>query len=174
MDKLLNGASRRLRFERLNKKTIEIHEVFQKLKILDQSVFQNKNQLHDNYLSRRLQSVGLWTHFKGVQPRSLPEGNGPVWRSGNIIWESEDGFFSSRETNCETIARDACDPISKLLIKDNKKINNKGEFPNRLVIPEKNFTATFSKIGYIGITKMLGKGKMNYSHVSIFQASYIK
>ena len=62
----------------------------------------------------------------------------------------------------------------KLLIKDHKKINKKGELPTRLVIPATKFTATFSKIGYLGINIMPDKGKLNYSRVSIFQASDLK
>ena len=34
----------------------------------------------------------------------------------------------------------------KLLIENHKTINEKGGFPTSLVIPVKNFTATFSKI----------------------------
>ena len=49
-------------------------------------------------------------------------------------------------------------PSPKLLIKDHKKINYKEEFPTRLVIPSENFTATFSKIGYIGMKMLLDKG----------------
>ena len=62
-------------------------------------------------------------------------------------------------------------PSPKLLIKDHKIINNKGEFPTRLVIPATNFTATFSKIGYLGIKRPLDKGKLRYSRVSIVHAS---
>ena len=62
----------------------------------------------------------------------------------------------------------------KLLIKDHKTINEKGEFPTRLVIPATNFTVTFSKIGYLGIKRCLDKGKVNYSRNSIVQASDLK
>ena len=44
-------------------------------------------------------------------------------------------------------------PSPKLLIKDHKTINEKGKFPTRLVIPRTNVTATFSKIGYLGIKR---------------------
>ena len=47
----------------------------------------------------------------------------------------------------------------KTLIKDHKTINEKEEFPNRLVIPATNFTGTFSKIGYLGIKRCLEKEK---------------
>ena len=65
-------------------------------------------------------------------------------------------------------------PSAKLLIKDHKTINEKGEFPTRLVIPATNFTATFSKIGYLGIKRCMDKGKVNYSQNSIVQASDLK
>ena len=65
-------------------------------------------------------------------------------------------------------------PSPKLLIKDHKTINKNGEFPTRLVILAKNFTATFSKIGYLGIKRCLDKRKLNYSRNSIVQASDLK
>ena len=43
-----------------------------------------------------------------------------------------------------------------------------------MVIPATNFTATFSKIGYLGIKRCLEKGKSNYSRYSIVQASDLK
>ena len=42
-------------------------------------------------------------------------------------------------------------PSPKIMIKDHKKINDKGELLTRLVIPTTNFTATLSRIGYLGI-----------------------
>ena len=65
-------------------------------------------------------------------------------------------------------------PYPKLLIKYHKKINSKGRFPTRLVIPVMNFTATFSKISYLGIKGLLDKEKVKYSQVSIVQASDLK
>ena len=62
-------------------------------------------------------------------------------------------------------------PSPKLLIKDHNTINEKGEFPTRLVVPATNCTATFSKIDYIGIKIILDKAKVKYSCVSIVQAS---
>ena len=61
-----------------------------------------------------------------------------------------------------------------LLIKDHKTIKKKGELRTSLVIPATNFTTTFSKISYLGINIILDKGKVNYSRISIFQASEIK
>ena len=43
-----------------------------------------------------------------------------------------------------------------------------------MLIPATKFTATFSKIGYLGIKRCLDKVKVNYSQVSIAQASYLK
>ena len=62
-------------------------------------------------------------------------------------------------------------PDQKLLIKDHKTINKKGEFQTLLVISATNFNATFSKIAYLGIKRCLDKGKVNYSRFSILQAS---
>ena len=65
-------------------------------------------------------------------------------------------------------------PSSKLLIKDHNTINYKEELRTRFVVPATNFTATFSKIGYLGINICLDKGKVNYSRNSIVQASDLK
>ena len=65
-------------------------------------------------------------------------------------------------------------PSPKLLIKDHKTINEKGEFIIRLVLPATNFTATFSKLGYLGISRILDKAKVNYSRVSIIQSYDLK
>ena len=65
-------------------------------------------------------------------------------------------------------------PSLKLLIKYYKTINENEEFPTRLVIPTTNFTATFSKIGYLGIKRCQDKGKLNYSCNFIVQTSDLK
>ena len=65
-------------------------------------------------------------------------------------------------------------PSPKLLIKDNNTINERGGFPTRLEILATKFTATFSNIGYLGTKEILDKAKVNYSQVSIFQASDLK
>ena len=56
------------------------------------------------------------------------------------------------------------------MIQDHNTINKKGEFPTRSVISATNFTVTFSKIGYLGIKRLLDKRKVNYSRVSIVQS----
>ena len=62
----------------------------------------------------------------------------------------------------------------KLLINDHKTINEKGALSTRLVIPALKFTVTFFNISYLGIKRCLDKGKVNYSQVSIVQASDLK
>jgi len=46
-------------------------------------------------------------------------------------------------------------PMPKILIKDHKKADNNGVFPTRLVVPATNFTAAFSKLGYLAIKHIL-------------------
>ena len=65
-------------------------------------------------------------------------------------------------------------PPPRLLIQNHMTINEKEEYQKILVIPATNCTATFSKIGYLGIKRLLDKGKVNYSNVSIVQAYYLK
>jgi hypothetical protein len=61
-----------------------------------------------------------------------------------------------------------------LLIKDHKEINDDGNYPTRLVVPATNFTAAFSKLGYIGIKKIVDKAGINYTRKTIVQASHLK
>ena len=49
-----------------------------------------------------------------------------------------------------------------------------GEFPTRLVIPATNFSATFVKVGYLGLKKMLEKNKINCTKFTVVQASQVK
>ena len=46
-------------------------------------------------------------------------------------------------------------PTSKLLIKYHKKPNTNGEFLTRLVIPATNFTATFTKVVFLGLKAII-------------------
>jgi len=64
-------------------------------------------------------------------------------------------------------------PTPKLLIKDHKKKIN-GHYPTRLVIPAMNFTATFSKLGYLGLKSTLDTFKIPYNKYTIVQASNLK
>eukprot|EP00957_Ditylum_brightwellii_P178876 13625680-Ditylum_brightwellii.AAC.1 len=62
-------------------------------------------------------------------------------------------------------------PQHQLLVKDQKKPDESGGFPMRLVIPTTNFTASFYKLGYTGI-KSFGQpwGKLlQVHHCSKFQ-----
>ena len=65
-------------------------------------------------------------------------------------------------------------PSTKLLIKYHKTINDKGEYTTRLVIPATHVTATFSKLGYLGIKNIMDKAKVDYSSFTIIQAFNLK
>ena len=60
------------------------------------------------------------------------------------------------------------------MIKDHKKLTCMGEFPTRLVIPATNFSATFEKLGYLGLKNILEKNEINYIKFTIVQASQVK
>eukprot|EP00957_Ditylum_brightwellii_P084912 6456716-Ditylum_brightwellii.AAC.1 len=47
-------------------------------------------------------------------------------------------------------------------------------FPTRLVIPATNFTAAFSKLGYMGIKKVLDDHEVNYTKYTIIHSSDLK
>ena len=65
-------------------------------------------------------------------------------------------------------------PTHKFLIKDHKKLTSLGEIPTRLVIPATNFSATFAKVGYLGLKNILEKNEINYTKFTIVQTSQIK
>ena len=86
-----------------------------------------------------------------------------LYENANLLLEKVKLVSSVKE---EEFARQSlatrATPSPKLLIKDHKTVNEKGEFTTRLVIPATNFTATFSNIGYLGIKRYLDKVKVNY------------
>ena len=49
-----------------------------------------------------------------------------------------------------------------------------GYFPTRLVIPAKHLSATFAKVGYLGLKNILEKNEINYTKFTIVQASQVK
>ena len=65
-------------------------------------------------------------------------------------------------------------PVPKLLIKDHKEPNSKGNFPTRLICPVSNFTATFPKVGCIGIKEIFHREGIIYDNKTIIQASNSK
>eukprot|EP00957_Ditylum_brightwellii_P210426 15364951-Ditylum_brightwellii.AAC.1 len=65
-------------------------------------------------------------------------------------------------------------PQPQLLVKDHKEPDNDSSFPTRLVILATNFTATFSKLGYLGIKRVLDDNKVNYLQFTIIQALDLK
>eukprot|EP00957_Ditylum_brightwellii_P106692 8139175-Ditylum_brightwellii.AAC.1 len=58
--------------------------------------------------------------------------------------------------------------------KDHKEPEEDESFPTRLVIPATNVTATFSKLGYLGIKQILDDNKVDYSRFTIIQVSDLK
>eukprot|EP00957_Ditylum_brightwellii_P205726 15345123-Ditylum_brightwellii.AAC.1 len=65
-------------------------------------------------------------------------------------------------------------PQPQILVKDHKDPNANGNFLTRLVIPATNFTASFSKLGYMGIKKVLNEHGVNYYKHTIVQSSDLK
>ncbi len=65
-------------------------------------------------------------------------------------------------------------PTVCLLIKDHKKRDKEGDFPTRLVVPAKNFTAGFPHVGQHGIKKILDRNNVIYTNKTIVQASHLK
>ena len=60
------------------------------------------------------------------------------------------------------------------MIKYHRKSTSKGYFTTRLVISAKTFSATVSKVGYLGLKNILDKNEINYAGFIIVQASQVK
>eukprot|EP00957_Ditylum_brightwellii_P145655 11089980-Ditylum_brightwellii.AAC.1 len=65
-------------------------------------------------------------------------------------------------------------PHPQLFVRDNKDKDERGNFPTRLVIPAANFTATFSKIGYMGTKRVLGEHRVDYPKHTTIQSLDLK
>jgi hypothetical protein len=98
-----------------------------------------------------------------------------VLDNANELLESLDDIMSEDEYSfVREFLNSKAIPSPKLLIKDHKEINDDGNYPTRLVVPATNFTAAFSKLGYIGIKRILDEAGINYSRKTIIQASHLK
>jgi hypothetical protein len=95
------------------------------------------------------------------------EGNELLSTLGNALSEKEIGFV-------EEALESTAVPAPKLLIKDHKPMNSKGEYVTRLIVPATNFTAAFPKVGYLGIKNIFGQNGIDYSGSTITQASQLK
>ena len=65
-------------------------------------------------------------------------------------------------------------PMPKLLIKDHKKADNKGEYPMQLVVPATNFMVAFPKAGYLEIKAIFDKNCIEYQKSTIIHAAQLK
>jgi hypothetical protein len=77
-------------------------------------------------------------------------------------------YFIKESLNSKAI------PSPKLLTKDHKEINDDRNYQTRLVVPAINFTPAFSKLGYIGIKRIIYDAGINCSKKTIVQASHLK
>eukprot|EP00957_Ditylum_brightwellii_P178306 13580280-Ditylum_brightwellii.AAC.1 len=96
----------------------------------------------------------------GIQCRDAVEIHAEVEKYAEsligLLLASEMGFLR------EGIALKAM-PQPQLLIKDHKEPEANVKYPTRLVIPATNFTATFLKVGYMAIQKVLDRNNVNYN-----------
>ena len=65
-------------------------------------------------------------------------------------------------------------PTPKILIKYHTKLTVKGYFPTGLVITATNFSATFAKLGYLGLKNIHENNNINYIRFTIVQESQVK
>ena len=60
-------------------------------------------------------------------------------------------------------------PTPKLLIEISQKLTGKGYFPTILGMLATNFSAPFSKVGYLGLKNILEKNDIKYTIFTIVQ-----
>eukprot|EP00957_Ditylum_brightwellii_P207644 15353899-Ditylum_brightwellii.AAC.1 len=65
-------------------------------------------------------------------------------------------------------------PQPQILINDHKEPEANSKYPTQLVIPAMNFMATFLKVVYMAIQKVLDINKVNCNRFAIVQSSYLK
>lgn len=98
-----------------------------------------------------------------------------IYNDANKLLDEIEDIINKNEYNLlkETIETKAI-PTPKLLIKDHKKPNDKGDYPTRIIIPTTNFTAGFPKLGFSGIKRIFDKNNINYMRKTIIQSSDLK
>ena len=60
------------------------------------------------------------------------------------------------------------------MIKEQNKLKKQEEHPTLLLIPETNLSATFEKVGYLGLKNIPDKNHMNYDKFTTLQESKVK
>ena len=172
---LLKEDFKRRRFKRLNIKTSETYDVLERLKksgcvcvTIDKTNSTRMINIEDykRWVSDHLQKAAALA----LRPKVMA-----LFENANLLLEKVKMELSVKEEEfLRKLLATRAIPSPKLLIKDHKTVNEKGEFPTRLLIPTTTFTATFSEIGYLGIKRCLDKVRVNYSRDSIFRASKMK
>jgi len=125
-----------------------------------------KKDLYSNFVTMHLAKDATKTnieHISNVHEEALKL----CKTSSDILSSSEYNYIKS------TINKRAIPNIC-LLIKDHKEKDGDGNYPTRLVVPAKHFTADFPHVGQRGIKAILDKNKIKYSRKTIVQASYLK
>jgi hypothetical protein len=84
---------------------------------------------------------------------------------------SEDEYFLVKESINSKLKSHSG---SRIIDKRPQGNDDNSHYPTRLVVPTTNFTLAFSKLGYIGINKMMDKAGVNNSRKTIIQASHLK
>jgi hypothetical protein len=103
------------------------------------------------------------THLKEVQK----EARAKLDTFQDMLSENEYNYIK------QTINK-ASIPTVQLLVKDHKDKDSNGDYPTRLVVPAKNFTAGFPHVGQHGIRHILDRNEIDYSKKTIIQASDLK
>ncbi len=97
---------------------------------------------------------------------------GKVYNKAIKLLDNSGHFLSINEFNyIKEMINSRAVPTPKLLIKDHKKRLGNGDPAVRLVIPGRNFCASFPNVGYRGLKILLDNLGVNYSRHTIIQAS---
>ena len=125
-----------------------------------------KKDLYSNMVTMHLSKDAIQTDLENIN-RIHKEALALCESSKELLSQSEYNYIKS------TVNKKAI-PTVKLLLKDHKKKDANGDFPTRLVVPAKNYTAGFPHAGQRGIKAVLDKNKIDYTKKTIIQASDLK
>jgi len=100
-----------------------------------------------------------------------------ILKDARALLEDCKSMLSVNEYNyARTTINKKAIPTIKLLSKDHKpdKKDENGNYPTRLVVPAKNFTAAFPHLGQKGIKTIMDRNQIIYNRKTIIQASHLK
>ena len=117
----------------------------------------------------------VYYHLKGVAKEVLVDKLSLIFDNAYKLLNKLENILLTKEKQfIEESLKMRAVPTPKLLIKDHKKADSKGEYPTRFVVPATNFTVAFPKVGYLGIKAIFDRNGIEYQKSTIIHAAQLK